>query len=159
MKPPGSPSSNTPLCHVHVACLLVPCSRANSYGSGGHPFASLEFKKNPYLHGNRTPLISTSSPWGRSRFCQLSPLTCKPTVCYSGPSLATIFCQRRSHFFLPPLTFLGISTLTADRKAFESLLVSFLQLSFRSDCSKETVGLHGLVPETHGQHCPALSLP
>lgn len=47
MKPPGSPSSNTPLCHVHVACLLVPCSKANSYGSGGHPFVSLEFKKSP----------------------------------------------------------------------------------------------------------------
>lgn len=161
MKPPGSSSSNTPLHHTHVACLLVPCSRANSYGSGGHPFVSLEFKKNPHLHGNRAPPISTFSPWGRSHFCRLSPLTRKPTVCYSGPSLAPIFCQRRSHFFLPPLTYLGISTFTADCKASESLLASFLQLSFRSDRSKETVGLHGLVPETCGhivQRCPCPDL-
>lgn len=49
--------------------------------------------------------------------------------------------------------------LTADRKAFESFLVSSLQVSFSSDRSKETVGLHSLLTETRGQHCPALSLP
>lgn len=49
--------------------------------------------------------------------------------------------------------------LTADRKAFESFLVSSLQVSFSLDRSKETVGLHSLLTETRGQHCPVLSLP
>lgn len=132
MKPPGSPSSNTLLHHTHVACLLVPCSRANSYGSGGHPFVSLEFKKKSLSPWEQNSPNSTFSPRGRSHFCRLSPLTRKPTVCYSGPSLAPIFCQRRSHFFLPPLTFLGISMFTADRKAFESLrFILTIKLSLR----------------------------
>lgn len=45
MKPPGSPSSNTPLRHDHVACLLVPFSKANSYGSGGTPLEALNLKE------------------------------------------------------------------------------------------------------------------